>query len=77
MNKQRRKRIEKVIEKIGEIKTEIEEIREEEQDAFDNLPESFQYSEKGETMEQHIDNLDNAEGAAGEVEDYLNEVIEN
>ncbi len=48
------------MERIDELKCELEEVREEEQDAYDNLPESIQYSEKGETMESNIDEMDNA-----------------
>lgn len=39
---------------------ELEYIRDEEQEAFDNLPESLQYSEKGETMEEYVDDIDSA-----------------
>lgn len=53
---------------------EREENKDEEQDAFDNLPESFQYSERGEQMEEYIsdieeafDNLEEAEGLISEI----------
>lgn len=51
MNKNRRKRIETIIE-------ELECLMGEEQDAFDNTPESLQETERGEAMESHIENLD-------------------
>ena len=40
MNKLRRSQIEKVIAKIEEAKSELENIRDDEQDYFDNMPES-------------------------------------
>ena len=46
----------------------LEEVRDEEQDAFDNLPEGLQYSERGEMMEEAVDNLD-------EAIDYLVDVL--
>ena len=55
MNKIRRKRIENTIEKLERIMAEFEHIRDDEQNCFDNLPESLQYSERGETMEEAID----------------------
>lgn len=38
MNNERRKRIAAVIDKLDEAKSELEEIRDEEQEAFDNMP---------------------------------------
>lgn len=46
----------------------LEGVRDEEQDAFDNLPEGLQYSERGEMMEEAIDNLD-------EAIDYIDDVL--
>ena len=63
MNAKRRNSIDSVIneliEKFEEIKAEaidqLSEIRDEEQDAYDNLPESLQESERGENMQNCID----------------------
>ena len=65
MNAKRRNAIESVvnelIEKFEEIKAEaidqLSEIRDEEQEAFDNLPEALQDSERGENMQDCIDDL--------------------
>ena len=48
MNKQRRKRIQEALEIIEEAKAILEEVQEEEQEAFDNMPEGLQSSERGE-----------------------------
>lgn len=76
MNKDRRKRIEALIEKIDDIKIEIEEIQSEEQDAFDNMPESFQDGERGEQSQSAIDALGEALGALDETIDQLNTASE-
>lgn len=76
MNAARRKRIQDVIEKVDELKTVIEELHDEEQGAYDNLPESFQESERGEAMEAAADNLDSAMSNMEEVLDSLNAAIE-
>ena len=60
MNKLRRKKLQEIREQIDILKCELEEVRDEEQDSFDNLPESLQYSERGETMEANVSNLDEA-----------------
>ena len=76
MNNKRRKQIETAIEKsqsaielleeaeniLTETLGEIEEIESDEQDAYDNLPESFQMSEKGEAMGEAVSSLQDAEG---------------
>jgi len=47
--------------RIDEIKNEIEEIESEEQDKFDNMPEGFQGSDKGDKMQEGIDCLSNTQ----------------
>ena len=46
MNKNRRKRIADLRERIDIIKNELEEVMEEEQDARDNLPNNLQDSDR-------------------------------
>lgn len=60
MNKARRLSIMKTINSLQILKSDIENIQSEEQDAYDNLPESFQDSERGDRMQEAIDNLDDA-----------------
>lgn len=70
MNKARRKDIDSVIEALEKAKEQLEVIRDDEQDYFDNMPESFQYAEKGEAAEEAISNLDYAI-------DQIDEAIDN
>lgn len=72
MNKQRRKKLEEAFNLIDQAKDILEEVKDEEQEAHDNLPESFQYGEKGEEMEGYIEMLDEAYGYL----DDANSVIE-
>lgn len=60
MNNDRRNRIRKLISQLEEINSEIEEILSEEQDAFDNMPEGLQSSERGDLAQEAISNLENA-----------------
>ena len=62
MNRQRRKSIAEAIDKITEAIGMLEAVKEEEQDALDNLPDSFRYGERGEEMEGYIEMLDEATG---------------
>lgn len=54
MNNARRKEIEKITADLEAIKERIEALQEEEQDAFDNLPESIQYGERGDKMQSTL-----------------------
>ena len=58
MNKQRRKQIAAAIELIEQAQAILEEVIAEEQEAFDNLPEGIQASERGELMEEYIYTLE-------------------
>ena len=70
MNKNRRKDLERAIELLEEIKSIIETSRDDEQECFDNMPESLQYSERGEKMESAISEMEDALG-------YIEDAIEN
>lgn len=71
MNKARRKMISDALDKLGELSSMIEMIRDDEQEAYDNLPEGLQESERVEAMYDAIDALESAMGACEEIEEYL------
>ena len=58
MNKARRKQLVALRAKIEELQELLEEIRDDEQDALDNLPESLQDSGRGKDMEKAIGCMD-------------------
>lgn len=55
MNKIRRKQLQEASELIAKAQGIIESVKDDEQEAHDNLPESIQYGEKGQQMEEYID----------------------
>lgn len=75
MNKDKRKRIQNIIDQLTDLGTEIEEIQNEEQEAYDNIPESLQEGEKGERMSDAINNLDSSFCSLGDAISYLDEAI--
>ena len=75
MNKERRKSIEQIVDKINEIKADLTWIRNDEEEAYDNLPEGIQSSERGDSMQEAIEAMDDADGALQEAVDYLEEII--
>ena len=75
MNAERRKLLAEAKQKIEEGMGLIEQALQEEQDYFDNMPESFQTGSKGDAAQTVIDNLqsvyddvENAVSALDEVE---------
>jgi hypothetical protein len=76
MNKQNRKKLQGYVESLEEIKCAIEEMRDDEECKFDNMPEGLQESERGETMQESIENLESASSSLEEAIDYLNEITE-
>lgn len=76
MNKERRNRINKVIEQLETLKDEIADIGMEEEEAYDNLPEGIQESDRGEAMQEAVDNLEMAGDTFDDIIEYLNEAAQ-
>ena len=58
-------------ETINDIAEDIYDVLDDEQFAYDNLPENFQYSDRGETM---YDNIDALESCQSDTEDAAIEI---
>lgn len=60
---------------IEYCKVKLEELRDEEQDCYDNAPENLQYSERYEKIEENASNLDSivdsVDNAVGELTDAI------
>jgi len=76
MNNERRKEIQKLIDRCIDLKNDVELIRDEEQEYFDNMPESIQAGDKGERAQTAVDALEAAIGSAEDLENYLTEALE-
>lgn len=76
MNKERRNRIEDMIVKLEGLKEELESIQCEEQESYENMPESLQYSERGETIEENANDLDSCSSDLQDVIDNLQAIVE-
>ena len=76
MNNTRGKHLRDLIEKMEGIKSEIEEIRTEEEEYYNNMPEAFQDGDKGDRAQTVIEYLDEAMTAAGDVIENLTSATE-
>ena len=72
MNRQRRKRLTEAFEKVAEAMEILEEVKSEEEESYDNLPDNFRDGDRGEEMQNYIEMLDEAYGYL----DDANSVIE-
>lgn len=71
MNNTRRKLLQSIINKLNNCSLELESIKDEEQEAFDNFPEGLQVSERGEAMENAIGEM---ESAISSIEDAITSI---
>ncbi|QXN71757.1 hypothetical protein RCMCDREAMY_89 [Rhodobacter phage RcMcDreamy] len=81
MNNARRKEIEKIVKALEDIDVEshseqLESVRDEEQEAFNNMPESLQQGERGQASEAAIEALQEAFDALEQARDSLQEAID-
>ena len=71
MNKERRKEIASIIEELTSLQERITYVCDEEQEAYDNLPEGIQASAKGCQMEDNAGELSQASDSVGDAIDIL------
>ena len=57
MNKDRREELLDVTDLLSDAIDRLNEIRDDEQEAFDSMPEGLQYSSKGDAMQDALDTL--------------------
>lgn len=73
MNAQRRKEIQAVLNELADLRSRVDTLHNEEQEAFDNMPEGLQASDRGQASEAAASALDDALSAFDEIETSLNE----
>ena len=75
MKNQRRKEIKRLVNELNIVIEELEQIRSDEEDYHDNIPENLQDSDRAMNSEEAIDNLDealeNIESAIGSLESAM------
>lgn len=76
MNKQRRKNLAETLDMIEQILSIVETVKDEEQEAFDNMPEGIQCSERGEAMEEIIYQLEEIYDSIQSAQDQILEITE-
>lgn len=75
MNKTRRKELEKLYEQLNDIVCTLCDLKDEEEDAYNNMPESLQYSERGEVMQENVDKMQEIIDALEEQQSAIDDLI--
>lgn len=75
MNKQRRIDLKDAIRCMESAKYIIKDVKSKEEDAFDNLPENLQCSNRGCDMEENIDEMDEVLDKLDDIIDQVNDII--
>lgn len=76
MNKQRRRRIADLTNELDILLDTLTDIRDEEQEAFDNMPEGLQDSERGQDIQDAIGTLDSSVDELGSIVDETRNLSE-
>lgn len=58
MNRQRRKKMEQAFNKISEAMDILDEVKAEEYESLENLPENFRNGDRGEEMQTYIEMIE-------------------
>lgn len=74
MNNEQRERIAQILNDLDSYLNEIEEIKDDEECKYDNLPESLQNSSLGEGIQDAINVLEDAYSYLSDAIDSLNEI---
>lgn len=74
MNKERRKNIEAICLQIEELLGNLNTIQEEESEAFENLPEGIQDSERGQELSEKAEAIEEAISEITHQIEYLREL---
>ena len=74
MNKQRRKRLEEAYDLIAQAEQICEEVKQEEDEARENLPDNFRDGDRGQERQDAMDMIDEAIGYCQDAESVLEQI---
>lgn len=74
MNKQRRERLSEAFDLITQAEEICEEVKQEEDEARENLPDNFRDGQRGKEMQNAIDMIDEVIGYCQDAESVLEQI---
>lgn len=76
MNKSRRKELSRIAEELENLRDALDAVASEEREAYDNLPESLQDSDRGCAMEEAADELEDICSELDDLRQRIESVVE-
>ena len=76
MNRERRKALQEILDRLDDIRSDLYSIQEEEEEYRDNMPENLQGSERYEKADCAVSSLDDAYNAFDEIVYAIEEAME-
>ena len=76
MNKSRRKELSRIADELENLRDALDAVASEEREAYDNLPESLQESDRGCAMEEAADELDDICSELDELRQRIESVVD-
>ncbi len=76
MNNRRRRKLEEIESELIKLYDTLEELKDEEESAFESIPEDFEGTERYEAAEMAVVSLENAVSCLDEVLESIREVLE-
>lgn len=74
MNKERRKKLGEAFDKCVEILDILEGVKQEEEDAYENLPDNFRDGERGEEMQGYIEMIEEVSGYIEDAQSVIEQI---
>lgn len=75
MNKIRRSKLNQILNRIEDLKSELETLENEEQEYADNMPENLQDSEKHENSILDVEAMQEAQCSLEEAREHIDEIL--
>lgn len=75
MNKEQRERLSKILDELNVALNDIDEIKDEEEVKYDNLPDPFRDGEKGEAIQDGISALEDAYSYLDDAISSINDLL--
>lgn len=76
MNAKRRKSLKEIFEQISELKNQLENLREEEEQYTENMPENLWGSERYEKSQEHINDMAEAEDSLDSAINLIESIVD-
>lgn len=76
MNGPRRKQIEALSDRLTDLRADLEQLRDEEQEYYDNMPDSLRDGEKGQKAENAVQAMEDTLNNIDEAVAYLEEATQ-